>query len=142
MQTPNEATVKYIRITPRKLGVVADAVRGMKVAQAMNYLALSPRRRVAGLIAGAIKSAAANATQKGTIDPDNLVIQHILVCKGPTIKRFMTRAKGSASRILKYTSHLKVAVTEGLPAKKKAKAPKAASAGKTAAKKAAAKGNE
>jgi large subunit ribosomal protein L22 len=105
----------------------------------MNYLALSPRRRVAGLIAGAIKSAVANAEQKGTMDIDQLVIQHILVCKGPTIKRFMTRAKGSASRILKYTSHLKVAVAEGAPAKKakKAKAPK------TAAKKATAKkGNE
>ena len=138
MKTPNEATVKYIRITPRKLGVVADAVRGTSVNQALNYLALSPRRRVAGLIAGAIETARANATQKGTVDPDNLVIQHILVCKGPTIKRFMTRAKGSASRILKYTSHLMVAVTEGQPAKKaKAKAPKAASK-----KKAAAKGNE
>lgn len=125
MQTQTEATVKYIRITPRKLGVVADAVRGKTVAQAMNYLALSPRRRVAGLIAGAIKSAVANAEQKGTMDIDQLVIQHILVCKGPTIKRFMTRAKGSASRILKYTSHLKVAVAEGKPAKK-AKAPKTA----------------
>lgn len=132
MKTPNEATVKYIRITPRKLGVVADAVRGKSVAQALNYLALSPRRRVAGLIAGAIQTASANVMQKGTVDQDNLVIQHILICKGPTIKRFMTRAKGSASRILKYTSHIKVAVAEGAPAKKKAS--KAATTKKTAAK--------
>ncbi|MBS1959818.1 MAG: 50S ribosomal protein L22 [Bdellovibrionales bacterium] len=133
MQTPNEATVKYIRITPRKLGVVADAVRGKSVKAALNYLALSPRRRVAGLIAEAIKSASANTLQKGTVDQDNLIVHHILVCKGPTIKRFMTRAKGSASRILKYTSHLKVSVTEGAPVKSAkrtaGKAPKAAKKG-------------
>jgi large subunit ribosomal protein L22 len=135
MKTPNEATVKYIRITPRKLGVVADAVRGKSVAQALNYLALSPRRRVAGLIAGAIKTASANVLQKGTVDQDNLVIQHILICKGPTIKRFMTRAKGSASRILKYSSHIKVAVAEGVVESKRAKK-------SGASKKAAAKGNK
>lgn len=127
MQTQTEATLKYIRVTPRKIGVVADAIRGKTVAQAMNYLALCPRRRVAGLLAGVIKSAVASAEQKGTMDIDQLVIQHVLVCKGPTIKRFMTRAKGSASRILKYSSHIKVAVAEGKPTKK-ARAPKAAKA--------------
>ena len=119
MQTETEATLKYIRVTPRKIGVVADVVRGKTVAQAMNYLALCPRRRVAGLIAGVIKSAVASAEQKGMMDIDQLVIKHILVCKGPTIKRFMTRAKGSASRILKYSSHIKVAVGEGAVSSKK-----------------------
>src|SRR4051812_18677107 len=93
--------VKNIRVTPRKLGLLADEVRGQPVAKAMNYLALSPRRRVAALISGAIKSAVANAEQKGTMDIDQLVIARILVSKGPTLKRFKSRAKGSASRILK-----------------------------------------
>jgi large subunit ribosomal protein L22 len=105
--------LKNIRVTPRKLGVMADEVRGKSVAAAMNYLALSPRRRVAGLVAGVIKSAVANAEQKGGMDIDKLVVSKILVMKGPTLKRFKSRAKGSASRILKYSSHLQVNVSEG-----------------------------
>jgi large subunit ribosomal protein L22 len=108
-----------IRITPRKIGMVADEVRGKTVAQAINYLALSPRRRIAGLISGVLKSAVANAEQKGSMDIDRLVISKILVSKGPTLKRFKARAKGSASRILKYSSHLKVFVAEGAVEKKK-----------------------
>jgi large subunit ribosomal protein L22 len=107
------ALLKNIRITPRKLGVMADEVRGKPVAAAMNYLALSPRRRVAALVAGVIKSAVANAEQKGGMDIDKLMVSKILVMKGPTLKRFKSRAKGSASRILKYSSHLQVNVAEG-----------------------------
>ncbi len=102
-----------IRITPRKLGLMADEIRGKPVAHAINYLALSPRRRVAALISGVLKSAVANAEQKGSMDLDKLVVSRILVSKGPTLKRFKSRAKGSASRILKYSSHLKVFVAEG-----------------------------
>ena len=120
------SSLKNIRITPRKLGVMADEVRGKPVAQAMNYLALSPRRRVAGLIANAIKSAVANAEQKGQMDIDQLIVSRILVGKGPTLKRFKTRAKGSASRILKYSSNLKVFVAEGTAKTKAKKAPKKA----------------
>jgi large subunit ribosomal protein L22 len=118
-------------VTPRKLAVIADEVRGKSVASAMNYLALSPRRRVAALISGVLKSAVANAEQKGTMDLDQLVISKILVSKGPTLKRFKARAKGSASRILKYSCHLKVFVAEDTSVAKKA----AKKAAKTAAKK-------
>ena len=111
--------IRNIRLTPRKLGVVADEVRGKSVAQAMNYLALSPRRRVAALISSCLKAAVANAEQKGTMDVDKLVISRILVGKGTTLKRFKARAKGSAGRILKYSSHLSVAVTENTKASKK-----------------------
>ena len=111
-----------IRVTPRKLAVIADEVRGKPVAAAMTYLALSPRRRVAGLISGVLKSAVANAEQRGMMDIDQLVISKILVSKGPTLKRFKARAKGSASRILKYTSHLKVFVAEDITKKAKKKA--------------------
>lgn len=107
------ASLKNIRITPRKLGLLADEIRGQSVAKAMNYLKLSPRRRTAALVAGVLKSAVANAENKGILDIDRLIVSKILVSKGPTIKRFMPRAKGSASRILKYTSHLKISVSEG-----------------------------
>ena len=111
------SSIKNIRITPRKLGMLANEVRGKSVAQAMNYLALSPRRRVAALISSCLKSAVANAEQKGTMDIDKLVISKILVGKGATLKRFKARAKGSASRILKYSCHLSVAVAEDTKAK-------------------------
>ena len=111
METMEKLT--NIRVTPRKLGLLADEVRGKPVAAAINYLALSPSRRVAGLISGVIKSAVANAEQKGTLDIDRLVIEKLLVGKGPTLKRFKSRAKGSASRILKYSSNLTGFVAEG-----------------------------
>ncbi len=114
--------LKNIRVTPRKLGLLADEVRGKPVATAINYLALSPQRRLATMISGVIKSAVANAEQKGTMDIDQLVISRILVGKGPTLKRFKARAKGSASRILKYTSNLKVFVAETTAKKGKKKA--------------------
>ena len=93
--------------------MIADEVRGKPVAQAMNYLSLSSRRRVAAIISGVLKSAVANAEQKGNMDLDKLTISKILVGKGSTLKRFKSRAKGSASRILKYSSNLKVFVSEG-----------------------------
>ncbi len=121
----NKASLKNVRITPRKLGIIADQVRGKPVGQAINYLALSPSRRIAGMISGAIKSAVANAGQKGLMDVDQLVISKILVGKGPTLKRFKSRAKGSASRILKYSSNLKVFVAEDTSKKVKTKKAKA-----------------
>jgi len=124
METMSSLT--NIRITPRKLAVIADEVRGKPVAAAMNYLSLSSRRRVADLISGVLKSAVANAEQKGTMDIDQLVVSKILVSKGPTLKRFKARAKGSASRILKYTSHLKVFVAEDTTQKTKAASKKRA----------------
>jgi large subunit ribosomal protein L22 len=115
------SSLKNIRVTPRKLGMLADEVRGKPVAAAINYLALAPQRRLAALISGALKSAVANAEQKGTMDIDQLVVSRILVGKGPTLKRFKARAKGSASRILKYTSNLKVYVAENITKKGKGK---------------------
>ena len=106
------ASLDNIRITPRKLALIADEIRDIPVSKAMNYLALSPRRRTASIVAGVLKSAVANAEQKGTMDIDQLVVSKVLVGKGPTLKRFMSRAKGSASRILKYSSNIKIFVSE------------------------------
>ena len=111
------ASLTNIRITPRKLGLLADEIRGKQVAKAMSYLALSPRRRTAAILAGVLKSAVANAEQKGSMDIDQLVVSRVLVGKGPTLKRFKSRAKGSASRILKYSSQLQIFVSEQVKGK-------------------------
>ncbi len=106
------ATLKFIRVTPRKLGLLADEVRGLPVEKALSVLRFSPRRRAAELIEGVVRSAVANASQKGLSEVERMRVKEILIGKGPTLKRFMPRAKGSASRILKRTSHITVTVGE------------------------------
>ena len=106
------AKVSFIRITPRKMGLLADEVRGKGINEALTYLEFSPRKRTAGVLFTLLKSAVANATQKGTIDVDTLVVKTILVGQGTTLKRFRPRAKGSAFRINKKTSHISVTLAE------------------------------
>jgi len=106
------AKLSSIRITPRKVGLIADEVRGKGINEALAYLKFSPRKRTAGVIYKLLKSAAANADQKGTVDVDTLYVKTILVGQGTTLKRFRPRAKGSAYRILKKTSHISVTLAE------------------------------
>lgn len=106
------AKLSFIRITPRKVGLIADMVRGKDINTALNTLALSPRKRTASIIRKLLKSAIANADQKGTIDVDTLRVKSILVGAGPILKRFSSRAKGSAFRINKRTSHISVTLAE------------------------------
>jgi large subunit ribosomal protein L22 len=106
------AKLSFIRITPRKVGLIADEVRGKGINEALAYLKFSPRKRTAQMIHKLIKSAAANANQKGTIDVDTLYVKRILVGAGPILKRFRPRAKGSAFRINKRTSHVSVTLAE------------------------------
>lgn len=106
------AKVSSVRITPRKMGLIADEVRGKALNEALVYLQYSPRKRTAGVISTLLKSAAANASQKGTVDVDQLYVKTILVGQGMTLKRFRPRAKGSAYRINKKTSHVTVTLAE------------------------------
>lgn len=106
------AKVKTVRITPRKVGLIADEVRGKGINAALAYLRFSPRKKTAEILAGVIKSAAANADQKGTVDLDNLFIKTLLVGPGPILKRFRARAKGSAFRINKRTCNVAVTLAE------------------------------
>ncbi|MEK6577609.1 MAG: 50S ribosomal protein L22 [Bdellovibrionota bacterium] len=106
------AKVSFVRITPRKMGLIADEIRGKSVNQALNYLKFMPRKRTAGVLTTLLKSAVANADQKGTVDVDTLFVKTLLVGVGPTLKRFRPRAKGSAFRILKRTSHISVTLAE------------------------------
>jgi large subunit ribosomal protein L22 len=106
------AKVSFIRITPRKMGLLADEVRGKSINEALTYLRFSPRKRTAEVLFRLLKSAAANADQKGTTDVDTLFVKTILVGQGTTLKRFRPRAKGSAFRINKKTSHVSVVLAE------------------------------
>ncbi len=106
------AKLSFVRITPRKMGLLADEVRGKNINEALTYLKFSPRKRTAGLLRNLLKSAVANADQKGTVDVDTLFVKTILVGQGPTLKRFRPRAKGSAFRINKKTSHVSVVLSE------------------------------
>lgn len=105
-----EATAKLssIRITPRKVGLLADEVRGKGINQALTYLQFSPRKRTALILHKLLKSAVANIDQKGGVDVDTLFVKTILVGQGTTMKRFRPRAKGSAFKINKKTSHISV----------------------------------
>ena len=105
------AIARYVRMAPRKVRMVADLVRGMSVDKALETLQFSTRA-AALPVAKCVQSAAANAGVKG-INTRNLVIKTICVDEGPTLKRIRPRAKGSASRINKRTSHITVSVAPG-----------------------------
>jgi large subunit ribosomal protein L22 len=108
------AKVSFVRITPRKMGLLADEVRGKGINEALTYLRFSPRKRTAGVLYTLLKSAVSNADHKGkgAIDVDTLFVKTVLVGQGPTLKRFRPRAKGSAFRINKKTSHVSVTLAE------------------------------
>ena len=105
------ARLRHVRMTPRKMRVVANQIRGMRAAKAVEFLTFC-RRRAARPLLKLIRSALANADQKGDVDVDNLSVKKIEVDKGPTFKRFMPRARGMATPILKRTSHVRVELEE------------------------------
>jgi large subunit ribosomal protein L22 len=101
-----KAILKNYRQSPRKVRLVADVVRGKKVPAALAALNFVDKR-AAGPFAKVISSAVANAVQAGH-SVDSLIIKKVSVDKGTTIKRFMPRARGSASAINKRSSHITV----------------------------------
>ena len=106
-----KAKLMGVRLSPQKAKLVVDLVRGKSVSEALDILAFT-NKSSAPVVAKLIKSAAANATNNQKMDEASLYIKEIWVGPGKTLKRFMTRAKGSASRILKRTSHINVVVSD------------------------------
>ena len=108
-----EATAKlsFARLSPRKTRLIVDMVRGRKIQDALNILKFSPRPS-AKIVATLLRSAVANAEQKGTQDVDLLVVKAISVDPGPVLKRFVPRAMGRASKIRKPTSHISVVLSD------------------------------
>jgi large subunit ribosomal protein L22 len=105
-----KAILKNYRQSPRKVRLLADLVRGKKVAVALATLKFADKR-AAGPFAKVIESAMANATQAGK-DATTLKVAKVMVQKGVVAKRFMPRARGSASRINKRSSHIVVELGE------------------------------
>ncbi len=126
-----KASLTNYRQSPRKVRLVAAAVKGKTVAQAEVALSYMPKR-AADPIRKLIKSAAANASQTG-VDGSSLVIKSIEVNKGLVMKRYMPRAMGSAKPIRKKMSHVDVVLAEA-PVKAKKVTAKAVSKKKVTAK--------
>lgn len=106
-----KAKISYLRVAPRKVRLVADQVRGMPVQRAIDVLTFAKKASAVDL-SKLLRSAVANADKKGGVDVDNLYVKSICVDQGPIIRRFLARARGSASRINKKTSHITVLLEE------------------------------
>lgn len=134
-----KAFLKNYRQSPRKVRLVGDAVKGKRVADAMVYLSFLPKRAALPM-QKLLASAVANAKQAGENTGD-LVVASVRIDKGIVLKRMMPRARGSAFRINKRTSHITLTLASKAPkAEKKAeKVVKAKVAAKPKAKKAATK---
>ena len=101
-----KAHAKYLRISPRKVKIVADLIRGKSLAQATGILLTTPKAASEPLLK-LLKSAAANAENN-----EKLYVSEVFATPGPIIKRIMPRAQGRAYRINKRTSHVTLAVAE------------------------------
>jgi large subunit ribosomal protein L22 len=138
------AVARNIRVSPRKLNLVAQQIRGKKVDRALNVLTFS-EKRIAGTVKKCLQSAIANAENNHDLDVDDLVVKEASVGKNLVMKRFHARARGHAGGIEKFFSQITIVVEEKReeePAKTETKAdakPAAKSKGKAPARKPAAK---
>ncbi|MDD5672866.1 MAG: 50S ribosomal protein L22 [Chitinivibrionales bacterium] len=108
-----QASCKYLRKTARKARLVADAVRGKMVGEALSLLQFSVTKGAAEDVAKVIKSAVANLQSRNTetsVNVDELFIKKVLVDQGPTLKRFRPRAQGRMGGRLKHSCHITVLV--------------------------------
>jgi large subunit ribosomal protein L22 len=105
------AVARFVRISPRKIRLIMDQVRGKQVGEALNMLSFAPQRG-ARILKKLISSAIANAEQNTDVDVDSLFILRVYADEGPTLKRWRPRALGRATRIKKRTSHLTVILDE------------------------------
>lgn len=102
-----KAHLNYLRMSPRKVRLVASLIKGRGVKNAENLLH-NTTKRSAHPLQKLLNSAVANAKHNFQIDKDSLFVKNILINKGPTFKRFLPRARGSASKINKRSSHITI----------------------------------
>jgi large subunit ribosomal protein L22 len=110
------STYRYAKISPFKVREVTRAIQGLPVSAALDLVAFSPKK-AAFLIAKTLKSAVANAENNANLRVDGLVVKEATVGEGPTMKRTMTRARGSGSRILKRSAHIRIILTDEIEIK-------------------------
>jgi len=122
------STYRYAKISAFKAREVTRAIQGLPVSAALDLVAFSPKK-AAALISKTLKSAVANAENNANLRVDGLVVKEATVGEGPTMKRMMTRARGSGSTIRKRSAHIRIILTDEIEIKtrdKKAKKPGAA----------------
>ena len=103
------AIQRYVRITPRKCNQVLELIRGQSVEQAQVTLEFTPKLG-ARIVQKVLKSAVANALHAGKVRLEDLYVKEAVVGAGPTLKRWLPRAQGRATPLLKRTSHVQVTV--------------------------------
>ena len=106
-----KATLRYARISSRKVKIVADLIRGKKVDEALAIVKFTPKAS-SEIIEKLLKSAIANAENNHGMNRGNLIVSEIYANQGPTLKRIRPAAKGSAVRIRKRTSHITIVLRE------------------------------
>jgi large subunit ribosomal protein L22 len=104
-----KASVRGVRLSVDKGRLIADLIRGKKVAQAIDILSFTPKK-AAGIVKKAVESAVANAEHNDGADVDELKVTSVYVEQGATLRRFAARAKGRGARISKPTCHIYVTV--------------------------------
>src|SRR6201996_7290371 len=132
------AIARNIRVSPRKLNLVAQQIRGKKVDNALNVLTFS-EKRIAGVVKKTLQSAIANAENNHDLDVDDLVVKEASVGKNLVMKRFHARARGNAGNIEKFFSQITIVVEEKREEKTEDAKPAAKGKAKSSAKKPAAK---
>lgn len=105
------AHLRHVRISPRKVKIVCDLIRGKSIPQATAILLTTPKAASEPLLK-LMNSAAANAENNHNMDPEKLYVSEIFANPGPIMKRIMPRAQGRAFRINKRTSHVTLVVAE------------------------------
>ena len=117
IQTPENtdikavASLKYARIAPRKVKIVADLLRGKNADEALAIVKFAPKAS-AEILEKVLKSAIANAENNHYMKKENLYVAEIFANQGPSLKRIRPAAKGSAHRIRKRTSHITIVLKE------------------------------
>jgi large subunit ribosomal protein L22 len=110
-ETEAQAVTWNIRVSPRKLNLVAGLIRGKRAQDAVAQLTFS-KRRIAGTVKKTLESAIANAENNHSLDVDRLVVSKAEVGRAMVMKRFHARGRGRASTVEKWFSHLKIVVAE------------------------------
>ncbi|MEK7560230.1 MAG: 50S ribosomal protein L22 [Patescibacteria group bacterium] len=102
-----KAHLNYLRISPRKVRLVSDLIKGKKIKEAESVLK-NTTKRSAHPILKLLNSAVANAIHNFRVDKDSLSVKTIVINKGPTLKRFLPRARGMTTPINKRSSHITI----------------------------------
>lgn len=105
------ARARMIRISPRKVRLIGDLIKKKNINDASGLLTYMPQK-ASGILKKLLDSAVANAKQKKYVDIDNLFVKNVIVDGGPTMKRFLPRAMGRATRVRKRMSHITMVLDE------------------------------